>query len=310
MSRSVNKAAHLADIGVLLLLHPGGLAQSEIARRQGVHRSTIYRDLADLHAPVYEEGRRYFIDREAYLVNVRFTLQEAIAAHLAARLLTTRQDRNNPHAVSALRKLGISIEPLAPQISRHLQCSADVMDSMDRWVDLAYLRVLENVTLAWAERKKAHIWYRQASGDVNEYSLYPFFVEPGAVRFSTCVIGMSFLPGELRTFKIERIERIELTREEYNLPEGFDPGRLPENPWGIWHTGQEPVEIVLRFGPRVASRVRETRWHRSEQVAKEKDGSLLWRAWVAEPQVMLPWIRDWGADVEVIALERVRNEIL
>ncbi|MCX8062238.1 MAG: WYL domain-containing protein, partial [Anaerolineales bacterium] len=49
-----------------------------------------------------------------------------------------------------------------------------------------------------------------------------------------------------------------------------------------------------------------------EQVSVLEDGSLLWRAQIAEPTEMLPWIRGWGADVEVLApdwlRERMREE--
>lgn len=37
---------------------------------------------------------------------------------------------------------------------------------------------------------------------------------------------------------------------------------------------------------------------------------LIWRAEVAEPQEMVPWIRGWGADVEVLAPERVRESLM
>jgi CRISPR-associated endonuclease/helicase Cas3 len=40
-------------------------------------------------------------------------LNEALALHLATRLLAPRMDRQNPHAAAALRKLGISLERLA-----------------------------------------------------------------------------------------------------------------------------------------------------------------------------------------------------
>ncbi|MBU0704653.1 MAG: CRISPR-associated helicase Cas3', partial [Chloroflexi bacterium] len=65
-----------------------------------------------------------------------------------------------------------------------------------------------------------------------------------------------------------------------------------------------------RFHPRVAHRVRETRWHRSEQVEEQPDGSLIWRAQVAEPQEMLPWIRGWGADVEVVEPPDLREKLM
>ena len=40
-----------------------------------------------------------------------------------------------------------------------------------------------------------------------------------------------------------------------------------------------------------------------------EDGSLLWRALIAEPQEMMPWIRGWGADVEVIEPEEIRTSL-
>ena len=116
----------------------------------------------------------------------------------------------------------------------------------------------------------------------------------------------------MRTFKLERIQRIEIIKppRAYRVPEDFDPRALLADAWGIWYTGQKPVEVVLRFHPHVAARVRETQWHRSEQVEEQADGSLLWRARVAEPQEMLPWIRGWGADVEVLEPRELREQMM
>ncbi|MCX6037801.1 MAG: helix-turn-helix domain-containing protein, partial [Chloroflexi bacterium] len=131
MSRAENKADRLLQIEALLLAHPEGLTQAEVARRLDVNRSTVNRYFRDMpnQFPYYEnEDGRLFIDRQSYLVNVRLGLHEAMAVHLAARLLATRMDRQNPHAASALRKLGLALERLAPRISHHVQQSADVMD--------------------------------------------------------------------------------------------------------------------------------------------------------------------------------------
>jgi len=64
--------------------------------------------------------------------------------------------------------------------------------------------------------------------------------------------------------------------------------------------------VELRFSKQVARRVLETRWHPSEEVNEQDDGSLMWRASIAEPQEMLPWIRGWGADVEVLRPQELR----
>jgi len=313
MGRAANKANRLIQIEQLLLAHPEGLSKAEIASRLGVHRATIYRDLDDLGERFFiyvEDDGRISIDRSRSLVHVQFTLHEALAVHLAARLLATRMDRQNPHAAAALRKLGLALTDLAPRISDHLQQSADVMDDAAQRHDPAYLAVLEALTLAWAEKRMARIWHRsERTRRVHEYLLGPYFIEPYAVGQTTYVIGLCRPQNVQRTFKIERIERAELTREPYEIPAGFDPRALLEDAWGIWYTGAEPVTVVLKFHPRVAARVRETRWHRSEELHEQEDGSLLWRARVAEPQEMIPWIRGWGADVEVLEPDALRQAL-
>jgi len=313
MGDATGKAERLLQIEALLLQHPEGLAQAEIARRLEVHRSTVHRYLPALteRFAVYEaDDGRLAIDRDHYLTQVRLTLHEAMALHLAARLMATRTDKHNPHAASALRKLGLALERLAPLIARHLAASADVMDDVARRHDPVYLQVLETLTRSWSQERVVHLWHRHATGRVHEYDFAPYFIEPYAVGQTTHVIGWREPPGAVRTFKLERIQRIELTTLPYSIPGDFDPRKVLADAWGIWYTEAEPVEVVLRFHPRVAHRVQETCWHQSEQVEEQPDGSLLWRARVAETQEMLPWIRGWGADVEVIGPKELRERLM
>lgn len=314
MTRAENKAARLLQIEALLLAHPKGLLPAEIARRLVVHRSTISRCLPDLPKHIYvddlDEGR-WKIDRDAYLVNVRFNLHEAMAVHLASRLLADWSNRRNPHAGAALRKLGVSLERLAPLISQHLLASAEVMDDQAQRHDPVYLEVLETLTRAWSQGQMVHLWHRhEESGRVFEYDFAPYFIEPYTIGQTAHVIGWREPPGKQRTFKLERIQRIELTDRLYTIPEDFDPRELLAEAWGIWYTEAEPVEVVLKFYPRVAGRVKETRWHRSERVEEQPDGYLLWRARIAEPQEMLPWIRGWGADVTVLDPQELRETLM
>ena len=312
MSRVQNKASRLAQIEALLLAYPQGMTQAELARRLNVDRSTINRDIADLPKHIYVDDLadgRLKIDREAYLVNVRLSLHEVLSVHLAARLLATRMDRQNKHAAGAMRKLGIALRPLAAQIGKHILQSADVLDDPNRRQDPVYIGVLEKLTLAWAEQRKVQIWHRHESDQVLQYVFSPYFIEPYAVGQATHVIGWRQPPGAMRTFKIERIERVEVMREPYEIPEDFDPRQILADAWGIWYTEREPVEVVLRFSPQAARRVNETRWHASEESAVQEDGTLIWSVRVAQPVEMLPWIRGWGADVEVLEPENLRDRL-
>jgi len=311
MERSDSKAERLLQLEQLLLAHPEGLHRAEIARRLGVHRSTAgrYVEVLSRRLPIWEDGNLLAIDRDDYLTYVRLTIHESMALHLAARLMATRTDKHNPHAASALRKLGGALEKFAPQVSRHLIASADVMDDQSRRHDPVYMEVLETLTRAWSQGRRVHLWHRHQSGRVYEYDFAPYFIEPYAVGQTAHVIGWREPPGAVRTFKLERIQRIELTAQSYAIPADFNPHELLADAWGIWTTEAEPAEVVLRFHPRVARRVQETQWHRSEAVDEQPDGSVIWRAQVAEPQEMLPWVRGWGADVEVVAPEALRERM-
>jgi CRISPR-associated endonuclease/helicase Cas3 len=311
MGKATKKAERLLEIEALLLAYPEGLLQSEIARKLGVHRSTVNRYLPDLDRfSVYEEDDgRLRIDRDHYLTNVRLTLHEAMALHLAARLMATRTDKHNPHGASALRKLGLALEKLAPMVSSHLKSSADVMDAAARRHDPVYLEVLETLTQAWSLGRKVRLKHQLPDKRVFEYTFAPYFIEPYAVGRTAHVIGWRKPPEAVRTFKIERIKAVRVLDEAYTIPDDFDPRERLADAWGIWYTEAEPVEVVLRFHPRVAHRVQETTWHASQELEVQADGSVIWRAWVAEPQEMVPWIRGWGADVEVLAPEEVRDSI-
>lgn len=310
---SAKKAERLSEIEQLLLSHPEGLTQAAIASRLNVHRSTIGRYVPSLPGHIYIDdldSGKWKIDTRAYLINVRFSLDEAMAVHLATRLLATRMERQNPHAAAAMRKLGSALLSLAPRISQFMLQSADTMDDPGQRQDPNFLRTLETLTIAWAQLRKVQIWHRKEDDQITKYIFSPYFIEPYAIGQSVHVIGWREPPEALRTLKLERIERVELLPTTYIIPDDFDPVELLKDAWGIWFTDSEPLEVVLKFSSRVAHRVKETRWHRSEKVVLSGDGSLLWRARIAEPQEMMPWIRGWGCDVEVLEPQELRQKLI
>lgn len=308
------KLDKLDELEFLLLTHPEGLTKADIARRLGVHRSTAAEYIDDLseRKAVYEPSpERYAINRDLYKVQVELTMHESLALHLAARLLTTRTDKHNPHAASALRKLGTALERIAPLVSQHLQRSADVMDDASRRRDPVFMHVLETLTRAWSQGKKTHLTHQMDDGKVFEYDFEPYFIEPYAVGRTIHVIGRRTPPGAIRTFKVERIRTIALLENAiYEIPNDFDPREYLKDAWGIWYTDREPTQVVLRFSRKVAARVRETQWHHTEQVKEESDGSLIWQAQIAEWKEMVNWVRGWGADCEVLEPKELRETLM
>jgi CRISPR-associated endonuclease/helicase Cas3 len=306
VGRAVTKAERLLEIETMLLAHPEGMRQSEIAARLGVHRSTVHRYLPELTTQfqVYETiDGRLAIDRDTYLTRLRITIHEATAVYLACRLLQRQSDERNPHAVSALNKLGIALSKVAPPMSEGILATADYMQSEPGRDAPGYMHVLETLTRAWVDGRWVRMRYQSRHAEAaSDYLFAPYLLEACGPGYSTYALGLREPPGEERMLKLERIKDVELTNDTYEIPGELDVARVFEEAWGIWRSaGGGTTKVVLRFSRAVASRVRESRWHPSETTRSLGDGRLEWSAEVGSTIEILPWVRSWGRDVEVVA---------
>ncbi len=307
MGRSLSRAARLREIENMLFRSANGLRVAEIARACGVNRRTIYRDidlLSEAGVPIWQDEGRYGIIREQYLATVRLRFSEAVALYIAARLLARHADEHNPHIVSALNKIAAAFpDPLAGHISR----TAETIQN--RPVNASFVAVLEVITLCWAENHKVRIWYRSPrSGAVHERTLSPYLVEPSSSG-GLYVIGFDDWAQDIRTFKLERLEKAERLPDTYTIPPQFDAATYLADAWGIM-PGDALTEVELRFSAAVAALIRERIWHPSQKLEELSDGAIRMVVRVADPREMRPWIRSWGAEVEVIRPEELRQEMV
>ncbi len=297
----------------LLLAHADGLSRAEIARRLGVHRSTAARYVTELgsYLPITEDDDGLIgINRDTYLSNIRLTIHESLALYLASRLMADRMDRFNPHGASALRKLGQSLQAFAPTIAVHIIAEAEKLEDSRARRDPVYLNVLETLTRGWSEGRVVSVVHHSVHRDTDDtYRIAIYLIVPYAVGQTVQVIGQCAGEDHPRTLRVDRIKEATLMPELYVPPDDALIRRMLEGAWGIWYSDAKPVEVVLRFSAKVAHRVRETVWHVSQQMEDLPDGRILWRVKIAEPKEMVPWIRGWGADVEVLEPEELRRKL-
>ena len=192
---------------------------------------------------------------------------------------------------------GAALEKISPQISGHLRKTANGIDDPARKQDPGFLKAIETLTQAWATYHKVMIHYQAENDAPKAYLFSPDFIEPYAIGQSTDLIGWREPPGALRTFKVERITDIALCGETYTIPQGFEPEQFLQDAWGIWYTGEAPSPRLSR-GRERGGPARPL--HRMERVTEKADGSLTWTGRIAEPVEMLPWIKGWGAEVEML----------
>lgn len=302
-----SKAAHLRRIEHQLYNAPDGLSVVDLARLCGVNRRTIYRDLdilSESGAPIWQHNGKYGIDRNAYLATIRLNLNEAVALFFAARLLSHHSDEHNPHIVSALDQLAAGLPDQT--IAGHIARLANLV--RERPPSPRYVEILERLTRAWADRRMVRIRYRAPNRPATERDIAPYFLEVVRMTPGLYVIGYDRLRDDVRTFKVERIEHAELLDEHYHIPEGFDPYDHLARAWAVMSEAE--VTIHLRFTPQVAPRIRENRWHHSQRLADNADGGCDLHLTVGGIREILSWVLSWGADVEVLAPEELRNEVI
>jgi predicted DNA-binding transcriptional regulator YafY len=298
----------------LLLQHPTGLRQADLARILGVHRSTVSRlvpALTELFPIVEEDDGRLTIDRSRYLSRMKITLDEAMAIYLGARLLYRHSDLQNPHVESAVFKLADAIHGVAPHLADDVAATARSMSDDSSSKSAAYIRALEALTRALAERRWVTVRYQPLTAPKPTTARFaPYLLEPYGPGFSTYAIGLRDPPVRVFTLKVERMVNVRLEPETFEVPANHDHAELLRNTWGIWRPDEDgPVEVVLRFSAAVAARVRESRWHKSETIQSDDAGGVIWRGVVGDVLEISPWIRGWGKEVEVLAPAALRESI-
>jgi predicted DNA-binding transcriptional regulator YafY len=309
--QALSKAARLQKIVHLLYRNPNGLTTAELSRHCGVTVRTIQRDLKELEragVPVWEgEDGCYGVTEGYYLPPIHFNLEEAGVLYLAARLLAGYSDEHNRDIVHALAKLsGAMPDTIAAHIHHTIRSLSY------RRENRTFAEVLRTMILAWATGRKVRIWHRSAgSENVHEYLFCPYFLEPSSAGYATYAIGHSSYFDDIHTFKLERIQAVQLTEDTFEIPEDFDGAQLLQNAWGIMYgPAGEESPVVLRFSPAVSRRVQESVWHPSQQVEAKDDGGCILRVWVARPMEMKPFIRSWGPECEVLAPAWLRREVI
>ena len=305
MSRLSNRTARLRQLEELLLLSPDGLSAAELASQLLVNRRTIYRDIDFLSyqgVPLWQEQGRFGLNRTRYLASVRLSYQEAIALVLAGLLLARSLDGRNPHVIAALRRLATTLPELP---SAHLKRAAERVEAYPS--DPAQVAVLETIAEGWGRGRKVQIAYRSPrSGEVRQRVIAPYALEPTAGGIY--IICQDEQAGELRTFKLARLESAQLLEEPYSIPADFDTEAHLASSWGIM-SGEGVSEVVLRFSAAARPFVAERQWHPSQRLQDTPEGGCLLQVQVSEPLEMQPWIRSWGAQVEVIAPGWLRQRI-
>ena len=305
MSRLASRTSRLRKIEEMLLLNADGMRAVDLAQSLAVDRRTVYRDvdfLCDQGIPIWQSDGRFGINRTRYISTINLSFHEAIALVLAGLMLSRTIDERNPHVMSALRKLAVTLpRPFTPHLKRAAERVQTHNDNSQQ------IAVLEALAEGWGMGKKVRLGYRSPrSGALRERILSPYALEP--TPSGIYVIGHDDWADDMRTFKLDRLETAVVLEDSFTIPESFDLEAHLSSGWRIM-AGDRIQEVVLKFAPEVTPHIYERQWHPTQKLEKSEDGGCFFRVQVAQPEEMQPFIRSWGAQVKVLEPEWLRDQI-
>jgi predicted DNA-binding transcriptional regulator YafY len=295
----------------------------ELRVKLEVDRRTSYRikdTLEELNFPLYEDtsaldGRKRFRFMDSYLKKLpnlsvpelNLSLSELIALYFIRSNRRLFKGTDIEHNIdAAFRKLDAFMpEGLADRLDQvktlfvpSTKFAKDYSDKED---------VIEQLTDAIFRQQTCLVEYHSFHDDkTKSFKIDPlrFFEQQGGLYLF--VRATSY--GHIRVLAVERIIKLTLNKETFELPNDFDPDGMLEEAFGIVY--DDPVEVKVRFSHQASRYIRERRWAKEQVITEETDGSIILELKTSGWLDVKRWILSFGAKAEVIEPEKLRAELI
>ena len=295
MSRAMLERIFFIDHEIRAGRYPSTVQMSEIFE---VTRRTIQRDIEfmreRLSAPIaYDRHRKgYYYRDDNWMLPAIFMSEGDLIALLAGMCL------------SAGGPLYERIEPVLSRLARIFPKQIPVdLELLRTTVVLRSLaprrpaRFLPIVVDALRQQRRLRITYRSPTTGETVRIVEPYRLV--SIRGEPYLIAFCHLRKQVRTFVPSRIVKAQILEDEpYEIPQDFSVEDYFQPAFRFIHG--EPAHIVLHFSPEVARVVRERRWHPTQRLREERDGSVILEMRVPPTEELASWVLSWrGACVVV-----------
>lgn len=321
MSRPYTRVHRLLRI-LTLIQSERGWNVRRLSHELGMTERNIYRDLKMLEGagvPLYHDPDTdgYKVRRDFFMPPIELTLDEALA------LITLAEQVGHEQAVpftapaarasSKLRaRLPRSIQDAIEAVVPHIEVDLAASQSGDGFAD-----VYEQVRAAIGTRRALRCCYESVRAGLefepdSHGGDEPFLFKPYCLFFGQrawYAVGRHEGWGEVRTLKLSRFSRCELTDRPYLIPDEFSLSDYLGQAWRMIGGGEPIQRVELRFAPQVAETVADTHWHDTQQIAWHDDGAITFKCEVAGLDEIVWWIMSYGPNVRVICPRKLAKRV-
>lgn len=289
----------------------------ELACEFEVSTKTIRRDIDALSTVGFRTSecvgprgaKSWRIETDSILAGLTFDFEEATALYLGRRFLEPLAGTPLWDAAQrAFRKLELGF---GKQALRYLdkfaiafhQTSIGSSDYSTRGEMIDQLMVgVEDCCVCELEYQSS------SANNAKTVSVHPY----GFVYHRSSLYLVAFAPHrvQLRHYKLDRISLVAVTNSHFDRPPEFRLADHLAGTFGVFHSDETPHQVRIRFNHDTAQYIREHRWHASQTLIDQPDGSLVVELQLADLNEVKAWVLSFGAKAVVEEPEELRRMIV
>ena len=127
------------------------------------------------------------------------------------------------------------------------------------------------------------------------------------------VMGFCHDKKDIRVFNFSRMQNVTESKEEFDIPEDFNPDKYFDKEIGIWLSATKKYTVELLISAEIGTFALERSWNKNQKIEQREDGSV----WVSFETTQLPevkrWVLEQGKTVKVLGpdelIEQVKEEV-
>lgn len=307
-----DKAVLVIELARRMAASAEGLTLDEMAHESRVGRRTAerMRDAVILLFPSVEEvsdppTKRWRIRGGLSAFEQAPTATELLELSKAAQGLRTAGEAGRAAALEGLeRKLksamrSTTLNRLAPDLEALVRAETIAVQAGPRPnADEAMLAAIRGAVLA---QSPLGFTYSRPGAEARRRSVAPCGVMFGRANY---LVAADRESGRIQTFRLDRMSAVEALAGFAPPPPEFDLSVFASQSFGIYQ--DEIEDVVLRVSPEGAAEARGWRWHPTQTLEDQADGSVIVRFRASGMRELAWHLFTWGEQVKILAPQRLK----
>jgi predicted DNA-binding transcriptional regulator YafY len=309
--KKYSQAARLHDV-IRIIEARYGVTIDELAEECGVNRRTVFRDLQAVRDAGYplvperaSDGRVIyrFLTGFKKIPPITFSLDELMTLYFCRGQLAALTGTPFQDDLDAI--FGRIRSSLPPRSVAHLERIAEA--AVPRFQGVRDYRgkrqILVQLREALLYQYRCRLSYAPPRREAEDYLFDPYTLL--FYQNSLYLGGFAHNRGALRLFLIDRLQKVEVSRERFEVPDDFVPADLTGSAFGL--IDDIPSVVKVRFAAAVAHLIRERNWHPTQMLEDAADGSLVLTFTAGGEKELLAWLYSYLPHVEVLEPASLRS---